>query len=316
MPNLIKNHFDSFDFCVWYMALIFLLCVLGCKSTPAPKLEVINQPATWIETQGSDIIYEDPIELEEILPEVDSCEDLREQFHIEAPSLCEPLDRSRPFDHDPAPIVVRMQKVKVVALELGASERVATMLAEVIAVRESSAYPSQLHRMDADVKANRKSWYKRRDKIDNDAHRSRYFVGHGLYGHNTSLALARWGDWQAPPEILCDSYVATAIYLRAMRRAWHEYRGDLPRGERRIFCGGKRFYGSGHRGRHRRPTLADLHRYASGGKACPRPPEHRLERSFRRRMAGRKLKAHYTPEYSELGYELHNHEVLMLREGR
>lgn len=102
---------------------------------------------------------------------------------------------------------------------------------------------------------------------------NRWKYGLGPYGHNAALFAAVW-DIYAPPEILCREVEPTEVYLRRARKVVRDLEGGID-------CDGdrKRDY------QDKNPTLAVVHRGASGGKLCPKNTASRKkhEENFRKR---------------------------------
>lgn len=216
------------------------------------------------------------------------------------------LDVSRTGIRIRAPIVYKIARAQ------GASRRVASMIT-MVAIRESAATPSIRHRMTEDLIANHKSWrrfyhlYKGSNEHIDD--KARWSMGLGLFGANVALNLKVWSK-SAPPEVICDPWVAIAIYMRNLRRARKAYLGTLPYKGRRVFCDGERYHG-GEWTNKSTPTLFDLHSFVSGGRACPYDGPRK--RSFFNRMRSRGINPLYAPKRGELGPELSNSEIMVLK---
>lgn len=162
--------------------------------------------------------------------------------------------------------------------------------------RETSGRPWKRHRLEADASANKTSWYKQAhrygwdidttkwgdvkkvEKLSDQANpyypqMNRWKYGLGPYGHNAALFAAVW-DVYAPPEILCREVEPTEVYLRRARKVVRDLEGGID-------CDGdrKRDYWD------KNPTLAVVHRGASGGKLCPKNTASRKkhEENFRKR---------------------------------
>lgn len=209
----------------------------------------------------------------------------------------------------------RANEVRVIARELGASNKVARLLS-MVATRESKVNPGKRHKKQADLDANRRS-YKKRKHIYVEAGNTTveefelWSTGLGLFGSNVALWLHSW-DPKASPEVLCDPWIAIATYLRKMQRARKAYLGQLPHGERRVFCNGERYRG-GYESHSKTPVLMDLHGYVSGGYACPKASDSPRRQNTEHRMHRNGLNPYYPLKKSELGYELSNSEVLELK---
>lgn len=138
-------------------------------------------------------------------------------------------------------------------------------------MRETTARPWKRHRLDADVRASKTTWWKQAEtygyRVEGDhlvatsddanphyLDRHRWHYGLGPAGQNAPLWVHRW-DVQAPPEILCGEVEPFEAYLRKAR----EVVVQLKQG---IRCGSEPYH-------NRKPTWTDLHHGVSQGSACP-----------------------------------------------
>ena len=149
-------------------------------------------------------------------------------------------------------------------------DRLATFLS-MVAQRETTMRPWKRHRLNADVRANRKS-FERTDKFyKGNRHRRarwRWEYGVGLFGANASLFTRVWAS-DAPPEILCREVPGVETYLRSARKGWRSLKGGVD-------CDGEP--GREWHGFNGSPTVYDGHRWASGGKLCPSPVRTKFEK--------------------------------------
>ncbi len=143
--------------------------------------------------------------------------------------------------------------------------------------RETTRRPFKRHRLEADLRANRTSWFKQApaygweavvdeggnfvtmDKAEEEAsphygERHRWHYGLGPFGQNAAIYVRYW-DTAAPPEVLCKEVEAVESYLRNARRVVKNLRNG-------IRCRGEYY-------ENRAPTWEVVHRAASSGKSCP-----------------------------------------------
>jgi len=143
-------------------------------------------------------------------------------------------------------------------------------------MRETTARPWKRHRLDADTKANKTTWFEMAESdygwsietaqgevASMDAmeganpyydQRYRWHFGLGPIGQNAALWVRYW-DMQAPPEILCREVEPFEAYLRKAREVVTTLRHG-------IRCGGEYY-------EDKSPTWEVLHRVVNIGSICP-----------------------------------------------
>lgn len=102
----------------------------------------------------------------------------------------------------------------------GCSKRELGAFLALVAQRESTWRPWKIHRLNEDLRANRRAWARIAPKYSGNPHHrdpSRW-QGMGLFGSNAALFAFLW-DPAAPPEVLCREIESIDTYLARARIA-------------------------------------------------------------------------------------------------
>jgi hypothetical protein len=164
-------------------------------------------------------------------------------------------------------------------------------------MRETTWRPYKVHRLSADVDANKLAWSRYSERyIGNRAagDATRWSVGRGYFGMNAAGWLWRW-DVLAPPETLCGEVESVLVHLRAARERWHR----LDAGVR---CDDVEHHGTGVDG----VSWYDVSLVNSGSEACPATDGTPLavREGFEKRARSRGLSPYSTVSLTMLGRDV------------